>query len=123
MSEHLDRFGDAEVVVVTFADPARLAAHRDHLGVPFRFVADTDLTLYRLVGAERGDRRQVWSIGTLRLYGRLIRNGRRLRRPTEDIRQLGADLVVGRDGRIRYLSLPPTPDARPSVSELIHALD
>lgn len=123
MGEHLDRFGDAEIVVVTFAHPARLAAHRDHLGVPFRFVADTELMLYRLVGAERGGRRQVWSIGTLRLYGRLIRTGRRLRRPTEDIRQLGADLVVGRDGRIRYLSLPSTPDARPSVSELIQALD
>jgi peroxiredoxin len=123
VGEHLDRFGDAEIVVVTFADPARLAAHRAHLGVPFRFVSDTERTLYRLVGAERGSRRQVWSVGTLQMYGRLLRRGRRLRRPTEDVRQLGADVVVGRDGRVRYLALPSTPDSRPSVEALIQALD
>ena len=51
----------------------------------------------------------------------LLRSGRRLARPTEDINQLGADAVIGRDGRLRYLSLPSTPDARPPVSDLIAA--
>ncbi len=120
---HLDRFADAEIVVVTFADPARLAAHRDHLGVPFTIVTDPTRALYRLLGAERGTRRQVWSAGTLRRYVHLLRAGRRLRRPTEDVYQLGADAVVGRDGRLRYRSLPSTPDARPPVEELIAALD
>jgi hypothetical protein len=31
--------------------------------------------------------------------------------------------VIGRDGRLRYLSLPPNPDRRPPVDELIAALD
>ena len=57
------------------------------------------------------------------MYARLIRAGRRLRRPTEDIHQLGADAVVGRDGTLRYLSFPSTPDARPPISDLIAALD
>ena len=121
--EHLDRFGDAVIVVVSFADPARLAPHRDHLGVPFSFVADTTRRMYELVGAERGSRRRVWSNGTLRMYARLLRAGRRFRRPTEDVYQLGADAVVGRDGRLRYLSLPASPDARPPVSDLVAALD
>lgn len=123
MGEHLDRFADAEIVVVSFAEPARLAAHRTHLDVPFTFVADTTRQLYRMLGADRGTRRRVWSPGTLRMYARLIRSGRRLQRPTEDIYQLGADAVVGRDGRLRYLSLPASPDARPPVDELIAALD
>lgn len=121
--DHLDRFGDATIAVVTFASPDRLAAHRQHLGVPFTIVTDQSRELYRLLGAERGTARQVWSMGTLRMYARLLRQGRRLRRPTEDIHQLGADAVIGRDGRLRYLSLPSTPDARPPVSELITALD
>ena len=121
--DHLAQFGDATVVVVTFAAPERLAAHRDHLQIPFTIVTDTDRRLYRLLGAERGSNRQVWSLGTLRMYGRLLRRGRRLQRPTEDIHQLGADAVVGRDGRLRFLSLPSTPDARPPVSALIAALD
>jgi hypothetical protein len=121
--DHLDRFGDATVAVVTFAAPDRLAAHRRHLAAPFPFLSDPDRTLYRLLGADRGTRRQVWSAGTLRLYARLLRDGGRLRRPTEDIRQLGADVVVGRDGRLRYLALPASPDARPPIDDLIAALD
>ena len=121
--DHLDQFGDARIAVVTFADPDRLAAYRTDLRLPFDVVADSDRVLYRLLGAERGTNRQVWSPGTIRMYLRLIRAGRRLRRPTEDIHQLGADAVIGRDGTLRYLSLPSTPDARPPIGELIDALD
>ncbi len=121
--DRLGQFGDATVAVVTFAAPERLAAYRDHLGVPFAILADVDRKLYQLLGAERGTNRQIWSLGSLRMYARLLRQGRRLQRPTEDIHQLGADAVVGRDGVLRYLSLPATPDARPPISELIAALD
>jgi peroxiredoxin len=121
--DHLDQFADANIAVVTFAAPERLAAYREHLRLPFDVVADTDRTLYRLLGAERGTTRQVWSIGTIRMYARLIRAGRRLHRPTEDTHQLGADAVVGRDATLRSLSLPSTPDARPPISDLFAALD
>ena len=123
MRDHLDQFGDATIVVVTFASPERLAAHRDHLAIPFAIVTDVDRRLYRLLGAERGSNCQIWSFGTLRMYAGLLLRGRKPRKPTEDIHQLGADAVIGRDGRLRYLSLPSTPDARPPVSELIAALD
>jgi hypothetical protein len=118
-----ESFGDAEIVVVTFAARERLAAYREHLAVPFTIVTDADRRIYRALGADRGTARQVWSIGTLRTYARLLRGGRRLAIPTEDIRQLGADAVVGRDGQLRYLSLPSTPDARPPVADLVAALD
>ena len=121
--DHLTEFADATIAVVTFAAPERLADYRQHLDIPFAVVADVDRTLYRLLGAERGSNRQIWSLGTLRMYARLLRSGRRLHRATEDIHQLGADAVVGRDGRLRYLSLPSTPDARPPVSDLVAALD
>lgn len=121
--DHLDRFGDARIAVVTFAGVDRLAAYRDHLRVPFDIVADPDRTLYALLGAVRGTTRQVWSGGTLRMYVRLIRSGRRLQRPTEDFSQLGADAVIEGNGIMRYLSLPVTPDARPPISPLINALD
>ena len=121
--DHLDQFGDAAIAVITFAAPERLAAHRDHLGIPFSVVADVDRRMYQLLGAEGGSNRQIWSLGTLRMYAGLLLRGRRLSKPTEDIHQLGADAVVGRDGRLRYLSLPSTPDARPPVSDLIAALD
>lgn len=121
--DHLDQFGDARIAVVTFASPNRLAAYRTDLRLPFDVVADSDRVLYELLGAERGTIRQVWSPGTIRMYLRLVRAGRRLHWPTEDIHQLGADAVIGRDGTLRHRSLPSTPDARPPISELIAALD
>ncbi len=123
MRDHLDRFGDARVAVVTFAAPERAAAYRTYLDIPFDVVTDADRVVYDLLGATRGTNRQVWSPGTIRMYLRLVRAGRRLRRPTEDIRQLGADAVVGRDGRLRYVSLPASPDARPPITDLVAALD
>ena len=123
MRDHVYQFGDARIAIVTFATPERLAAYRQHLQLPFDVVTDLDRSVYRLLGAERGSGRQVWSAGTIRMYARQIRAGRRLRRPTEDIHQLGADAVIGRDGTLRYLSLPSTTDARPPISELIAAID
>ncbi len=122
MREHLDRFGDAVVAVVTFASHDRLGAYRSHLQLPFAVLSDPQRTLYRLAGAGRGSTMRIWSPGTLRMYARLLRSGRRLSRPTEDVHQLGADLVVGPDGRLRYLALPAGPDRRPSIAELIDAL-
>lgn len=123
MRDHLSQFGDATIAVITFAAPERLEDYRRHLDIPFAVVADVNRELYQLLGAERGSNRQIWSLGTLRMYARLLRSGRHLQRATEDIHQLGADAVVGRDGRLRYLSLPSTPDARPPVADLVAALD
>ena len=122
MRDRLDEFGTAEVAVVTFTDPARLPSYVERLGLPFPVVSDVDQKLYRALGVERGTRRQVWSLGTLRMYGSLLRSGRRLRRAHEDTRQLGADIIVARDGTIAKLILPSTPDTRPSVDVLLTAL-
>lgn len=121
--EHLGQLGDSLPVVVTFTDdPARLTAYREHLGLDFPVVADVDRTLYRRLGVGRGSLRRVWSLGTLRMYGGLILRGRRLRRPTEDTRQLGADVVVDRDGRIAKLWIADGPDDRPDVREIVAAV-
>jgi hypothetical protein len=122
VSERRDEFGDAEIAVVTFTDPQRLSAYVEHLGVTFPVVTDVDRRLYQALGVERGTRRQVWSLGTLKMYGELLRSGRRLRRSHEDIQQLGADVIVTADGTITKLFLPATPDARPGVDELLTAL-
>ena len=121
--DHLDRLGDALPVVITFTDdPRRLAAYREHLNLAFPVLADVDRTLYDLLGAGRGSVRKVWSPGTLAMYGRLLRRGRRLQRPTGDTRQLGADVIVGRNGRLGRVWLPPSPDARPSIDAIVDAV-
>ena len=119
MSERNDEFGGAEVAVVTFTDPTRLDAYVEHLGVSFPVATDVDRELYQALGLERGTRRQVWSLGTLKKYWHLLRAGKKLQRTHEDIRQLGADVIVGADGSIIKIFRPATPDARPSVDDLL----
>jgi hypothetical protein len=53
------------------------------------------------------------------MYARLLWRGRRLHVPTEDTRQLGADAIIGSDGRLRRVWLPSSPDARPAIEAII----
>lgn len=121
--DHLDHMPDALPVVVSFTDDVgRLANYREHLDIDFPILADPDRSLYRAVGAGRGSLRRVWSPGTIALYARLLRHGRRLRRPHDDTRQLGADLLVDDRGRLRRVWLPEGPDRRPDINELVAAV-
>jgi hypothetical protein len=121
--DHLDQMPRVLPVVVTFTDDVgRLGAYREHLGIEFPILADPERSLYRAVGAGRGTLRRVWSPGTIAMYARLLRRGRRLRPPTEDTRQLGADLLVDANGRLRRVWLPEGPDLRPPVEELVSAV-
>lgn len=122
VSRRLDEFGDTGVAVVTFTEPARLAAYREHLGIGVTVVSDVDRALYRALGLVRGSRRQVWSLGTLRQYWHLLRAGRRLQWTRDDIRQLGGDVIVDANGAIATIFRPATPDARPSVDDLLDML-
>jgi hypothetical protein len=121
--DHLDELGDTLPVVVTFtADPARHAAYSPFLGIDFPVVADAERELYRVLGAGRASIRRVWSPGTIAMYARLMRRGRRLRVPTDDTRQLGADALIDASGRLRRLWLPDGPDARPAIGEIVTAV-
>lgn len=121
--DHRQHLGDAHIAIVTFTgDPASATAYRQHLGldeIDVPVLVDPDRAMYRAFGASRGSLRRVWSPGTLAMYARLLRRGRRLQRSDEDTRQLGADVVVDRAGRVHRLWLPDGPDRRPPVGELI----
>ena len=121
--DHIDQLAGALPVVITFAtEPDRLADYRSHLDLPFPVLADADKAMYELFGAQRGSIREVWSWHTMRMYAQLLRRGRRLRWPTEDTRQLGADAIIDRSGRLHRLWLPPGPSARPPISEVAAAV-
>jgi hypothetical protein len=120
--DRLDELGDAEVVVICFSGPAYVADYQRRTLHPLRLVVDEERASYRDYGFGRGSRRAIWGLRTWRAYVRLLRAGRSLRRPTEDTRQLGGDVVVDRDGRLAYLFRSSEPDDRPPVDELVDAV-
>jgi hypothetical protein len=120
--DRIDDLGGAAVALVTFTRQRNLRGYRSRLGLPFPVLADEDRSVYRAYGFGRASLLRVWSPSVLAEYGRLLRAGRRLRRPTEDTRQLGGDVVVGPDGRIAYLRRSSGPDDRPPVDELVEAV-
>ena len=111
------------MVVLSFHDDVtRLGAHRTHLGVPFRFVADPERRLYTALGFGRGSVRRVWGWRAARRYATLLRAGARPTRSDEDTLQLGGDVIVDADGCVLWRFAGAGPDDRPSVATLVDAL-
>lgn len=122
MRDRLSDFGDARLAAVTFASVEELPAHRVHLELPFPMLADPERETYRQFDLGRGALRDIWSVGTMTMYARLLRQGRKLRRPTQDTRQLGGDFVIDPQGRLATGFWPASPDDRPTIDSLIEAV-
>jgi len=122
VSDRIDEFGDAAVVLVTFTCPRNLRGFRRRLGLAYPVLADEDRAVYRAYGLGRGSWRRVWGLGTMRAYGRLLRAGRRPSVPEGDTLQLGGDFVIDPGGRIAYVYRSTGPADRPSVDDLLTAV-
>jgi peroxiredoxin len=121
--ERHGRLDDVDVAVVTFARTELVDGYRQHLGIPFSVLSDEQRDTYRSYGLERASLRRVYRPATIKKYAQLMRAGKKLRRPTEDTRQLGGDFVVGANGRLRFAYRPVAPDDRPEPADLIAELE
>ena len=114
----------ARLVVVTPQSAARAAAWRDELALGNALViADPERTLYQALGARRPTplwvlRPRVASAGL-----RALLAGERISVTRgDDTLQLGADVVLDRDGQIAFLHRASDPADRTPPEELIAAL-
>jgi hypothetical protein len=106
------------VIAVGFSPAEALAPLADHLGWTDPFCSDVDRLLYARLAIGRAPLVKVFNARTLRFYGQAAARGTRIRRPVEDLRQLGGDVLVV-DGVARLLALPDSPDDRPPVDRLV----
>lgn len=125
MRDELERQGrhlDVDVAVLTFGHGDRLADYRRHLDIAFSVLRDEHRDAYRAYGLSRGSLRAIYRPATIKKYVQLMRAGQKLRRPTDDTRQLGGDFVVGPDGRLAFAYRPVAPDDRPFAAAIVAAL-
>jgi peroxiredoxin len=108
------------VAVIAFAAPESLAAYQQRQGLDDVLVlSDPERSAYNAFGFGRGSVARVWLDPRVwRRYAQLLRRGRRLEPAHEDTLQLGGDVLIGPDGRIRWVYESRGPDDRPCVATI-----
>ncbi len=111
------------VIGVAFAPPASVAIFEGGLNLGVPILCDPERVAYALFGFGRTS---WWSAiihpGYLVRLARALRRGRRFRRVREDPGQLGGDVVLDADGRLRWVYRSRWPADRPSVDDVRAAL-
>lgn len=126
MRDRLTELGpDTVVVLVTFTSHELAVQYNERLELPFPVLIDEDRSVYHAYGLGRGSMARVWGWRTLERYFEIFRREGLggLRMPTEDTLQLGGDFVTTPDGDLAYRFQGQGPDDRPSVDELVQAMD
>ncbi|MCO4833441.1 MAG: hypothetical protein KC481_07250 [Acidimicrobiaceae bacterium] len=124
VSDRLADFGaDVEIVVVTFTERSHLGTYLERYPSPLRFLLDPDRASYNTYGLGHASTPRIYGWSVLRRYVEILsrRGMQALRRPTEDIHQLGGDFVIDPDGVLRYARWSTSPADRPAVAALIAA--
>jgi peroxiredoxin len=111
----------AEVLVVSFAAPSRVAAYLAKYPQPFPVVSDPTLAAYKAFALDRTPVRTMFRLGVIGRYLRLIFRGWLPKKPGagEDILQLGGDFLLDAGGIVRYAHPSAEPTDRPSAAKLL----
>ncbi len=112
------------VVVVSFAEPGHLVTYQEHHQWPFVLLADPDRNAYREFNLKRLSWLRVISPSTLRIYFRLLRQGKKIQNyGKDDYYQAGGDFLVDRQGTVLFAHRSQDPSDRPSVQRLLEVIN
>lgn len=118
-----DRRGVA-IAIVSFAEPATLNRYQEYHHWPFEILSDPKRLAYDSFGLKKLSLFRLFSLSTVRLYLRLLREGKRLQNyGKDDYYQAGGDFVVDRRGNVLFAHRSHDPSDRPAISELLEAID
>lgn len=124
MQRHCDELESlgVEVVIVTF-ERAEIAKHyAGESASSWPILLDESRELYRAYGMERGGWWAVFGPRSWWGYLKLLLRGRTLHRPTDDVHQLGGDVLIDPQGTVRLHYVGRTPVDRPPVESLLEVV-
>jgi peroxiredoxin len=123
VKSEFDRRG-VSIIVISFAEPERLAPYQEQHAWPFAILADPRRIAYQAFALKRLSWFRVFSPSTLRLYFRLLREGKKLESyGKDDYYQGGGDFLVDREGSILFAHRSEDPADRPAVEKLLEVFD
>jgi peroxiredoxin len=121
--DEFDRRG-VSIVVVSFAQPAKLVQYQDYHDWPFALLADPSRIAYQAFALKRLSWFRTFSPATLRLYFQLLRAGQERRDyGKEDVYQAGGDFIIDRKGNVLFAQPSRDPADRPPAATLLQAID
>jgi hypothetical protein len=107
------------VVVVTFEAGPLALAYVQNADMQWPLLIDESRALYAAYGMRRGRWQDIFGWSSLWIYAKLLFRGRRLRRRSGDVYQLGGDVLVDPSGLVRLRHVGIGPADRPAVSALL----
>ena len=123
LKSEFDRRG-VSIVVVSLAEPAKLASYQDHHPWRFKVFSDPERKAYAAFNLKRLSWYRVFSPATLALYFKLNRQGMKQERyGGDDIYQSGGDFLVDRSGNILFAHRSRDPADRPTPARLLEEID
>ena len=112
------------IVVVSFAQPAKVIEYQEYHDWPFALLADPGRSVYQAFALKRLSWFRVFSPGTLWRYFQLLRKGQKLQHyGDEDIYQGSGDFLLDREGNFLFAHRGQDPADRPRVETLLKAID
>lgn len=123
MCLHLPEFEalKARIVVISFSRPDQARLWLDETNAPFTLLLDPERKAYRAYGLEYSLLRS-WGLNVWQRYVQLLLHGRKWRGIQGDSGQLGGDIIVDSNGRIRLAYRSHDPTDRPDIHTLLTAL-
>ena len=121
--DEFDRRGIG-IVIISFAGPEALAPYQKHHRWPFVMLADPERIAYQAFALKRLSLLHVFSPSTLRLYIRLLREGKKIQSyRKDDYYQAGGDFLIDHQGHVLFAHRSQNPADRPPVEKLLNAVD
>lgn len=110
------------VLVVTFETPERARTYSADMQLPWPLLVDESRKLATAYGMHRGRAWDLYGPSALWVYLKLLARGRRPSRPTNDVTQLGGDVLADHDGTILLHHVGRGPADRPPVDAILRLL-
>jgi hypothetical protein len=111
-----------QVAVVTFEAGPVVQAYARETNLSWPILIDASRSLYAAYGMERGRGWRMWGPHLWPAYIKLLVRGRKLHFPTDDVRQLGGDVLIDPAGIVRLRHISSGPADRPAVSSILQVL-
>jgi hypothetical protein len=95
----------------------------EETSLPWPLLLDANRSLYRSYQMDRAGRWAIYGPASIWHYLKLIFQGRRLRRPGSDWRQLGGDILIDPSGIVRLHFVSVSPHDRPTPESILQLID